>query len=164
MKKNLSSFTLVELLIVCSLIGIMSGVGVKLWIQMEKNAKVSSRNLAFTAQQQMILERLTRDVRRSLQASQSGDDLLSLTQVSPHGETREVSYRLEKNELVRDERSPNRPLQSLKIASLIDAQLGVRLLENGVVRLELLRNSKDRPLEVRTNRVISFIQTLGKKP
>jgi len=163
MKKHLSSFTLVELLIVIAIMGILTGVGSKLWIQMEKNAKISSRNLVFMAQNHIILERLTRDIRRAVQVSQSGNILLSLTQITPQGDSLEMSYRLENNELVREVRLPQKQVKSIKIASLVGTQLGLRLLENGAVRLELFRNAKDSPMEAQTRRVVSIVQPLGKK-
>lgn len=156
--RNQQSFTLVELLIVIAIIGILAGIGSKYWISIEKNAKASSHNLVFVTKSQMILERFVQDIRRSIQASQSHNALLTLTQLSLTGEKVEVNYTLEENELIRWEHTPLKPMQSRKVAALKDIQVKVQVESGGRVRLEIMQAGKNRPLAVETKRIVAFAQ------
>lgn len=163
MNKAKTAFTLVELLIVVSMIGILTGLGAKTWYTMERISNATNRNLAFTNKSQIVINRLTRDIRCSISAKQSDDALLILSQISPEGGQKQVSYLLEAGELVRIEKIGNNREKSLKVLSLPNERIEVTLLADGTVRLEVRREGRDRPLEVESKQLISFVKPWGGK-
>lgn len=161
MKQRTPAFTVIELLIVVSIITVLTGVGSKMWYTMERISKASNRNLTFITKNQIIMDRLARDIRCSISAKKPEDALLALSQISIKGEEREVLYSVEAGELIRVEKRGDNQQKSLKITSLTDEHLDISVLPDGTVRLEVSRERRDRPLEVQSRRLISFVRPCG---
>ncbi|HPA46554.1 MAG TPA: hypothetical protein PLG59_08660 [bacterium] len=156
MSKKIRAFTLIELSIVVACIMVFGGVGSKLWIQTLQTEKQSKRNMTYLAGSQIVLDRITREIRASLSASQPEGELLELVQLTPEGERRTVSYRMEDRELIRLERTGEGAEKSLKVASLQNIQISFAMTENQAIRIELRQEGRDQPLQVRTRTLVAF--------
>ena len=161
MKRQASAFTLIELAMVISIISVLFGLGSKLWVTMERTAKRSNESMAFTAKSQVVLDRVARDIRRSVSAMQPEDALLVLSQTSLQGEGIKVTYRMEADELLRIENTGRKQERSQKIASLANEKIVISVLPDGTVRLEVVREARNRPLEVQSRRLILFARPCG---
>ncbi|RJP19268.1 MAG: type II secretion system protein [Candidatus Omnitrophota bacterium] len=163
MKGKERAFTLIELLIVVSIIVVMSGAVSKLWYGMEKTSKQTTQNVKFILQGQMILDRIERDIERSFGITHSADTLLLLKQQYGNGAVRQVAYRIDSGELSR-EIQENGESRILKIADLHSHELTITFLNDATVRLEWHREARNHPLQLQMNRLVTFVNIEGRMP
>ncbi len=162
MRSKRAAFTLVELLICVGIIMAMTGIMTSLWVGVERMAKTSAITLAHTVKSEIILRRLSKDIRRSVRITRSDETLLRLTQLTPDGVEGEIIYRIEDGELVRQSSWGEGEPQIVKVASLNNnTQLNVSFPGNGLIRLEMKREPTHRPLDVRPQRLVTFVGVCG---
>lgn len=161
MKSHQSAFTLIELTIVVAMLTIMSGFMATMWSGMEKMSKSVGRNMDFTFQSRKILDRMREDIRHSIQVSRSDQVVLRLTQMQISGKPRQVVYRMDGKELVRDILQEDALIQSAKIVTLGDRLIDIAFLSNGMIRLEVRRKPSERPLEMRNHRLSTYVCRIG---
>lgn len=156
-----SAFTIVELLIVTSIMMVMTGVFSSLWVTIERMNKASAKTVAYTINANRILQHLSKDLRRSIRAARSNDDLLHLTQLTPGGNTIDVFYRIENNELLRRSSGSGLKEQIVKIATLDNTWLDISFQTNGLIRLEIKRIPNNKPLGIRPIRLVTYVSVYG---
>jgi len=162
MKNQRAAFTLVELLINVSIIMAMTGIVASLWTGVERMARTSAITIAHSIKSQNILRRLSKDIRHSIRITRSDEMLLRLIQLTPDGVEGEVIYRIEDGELVRQSSWGKGKPRIVKVASLNkDTWLNVSFLSNGLIRLEMKRKPRNRPLDVRPQRLVTFVGVCG---
>lgn len=156
MKKN-AAFTLIELMIVVAIITVSTGYIAKTWSAMEKMSAAVHRNMLFTFQSRNILDRMSEDIRNSIQVSRSEGSLLHLTQLAESGEKLQIYYIVEGKELIRDRLKDGVVSQSVKVASLNDRFLEVSFLNDGMIRIEIRRRPKESPLEMKNHSLTAYV-------
>lgn len=156
MKKN-AAFTMVELSIVVVILSIVTGFLAKTWCGMEKISAASHRNLSFTFQSRNILDRISGDIRNSIQASRSDGALLELIQIAESGKKIKVRYFIEEKELIRDLSIGDALTQSVKIASLKDRFLDISFLKEGMIRIEIRRRPREGALELKNTSLSAYV-------
>ncbi|HOL94056.1 MAG TPA: prepilin-type N-terminal cleavage/methylation domain-containing protein [bacterium] len=157
MKEHRAAFTLVELLIVIAMLMIMTGVVSKTWIGMEKMADGLRRNYDFTMRSQRIVDQLRQDIQRSRNISWSEEALMILDQQTIEGIPRKVVYRIENDELVREDGTREENHRTVKICSVKNTFLEISFMQDNRVRVEVRRRSRQVPLDIDTRRFVTFI-------
>jgi prepilin-type N-terminal cleavage/methylation domain-containing protein len=161
MNKSRKGFTLVELLIVVAILSIMSGVVTQMWIGMERMSSAVRKNMQFSFQGRRILDQFRSDIMQSTQVTHPPDTLIKLTQDMENGNKRQLIYRMDGRELVRDTVIGSEMVRSIKIASLSKLMLDVAFKDNGVVRIELKRKPRKLPMQFRDCRMTTYVSALG---
>ncbi len=156
MRKH-SAFTLVELLIVISIITVLSGLIAKIWGGMERMSDSVHRNTVFIVQSRLILDRIREDIRQGVDVSQSERVLLSITQRMESGKSQQIVYRMDGNELVRDRSVEDRLIQSSKVLSMKNLFLDISFLQNRLIRLEMRRPGNSRPMELKNHSLATYV-------
>jgi len=156
-----SAFTLVELLVVVLMISILSGIVGKLWSSMEKMSATVHRNIVFTMQSRILLDRLREDIHCSIQVSRSEESILILTQQNEKGLPRKIVYRMEGIELIRELHKEDGAEHSMKAANLGNLFLDVSFLKNGMIRLDVRRRIRERPMEFRNSGFTTYVNAVG---
>jgi len=157
MKDCRAAFTLVELLIVCAMLMVMTGVVSKTWIGMEKMSGGLRRNFDFTMRSQRIVDQLRQDIQHSRNVSRSEQALLILDQQTVEGASRKVIYRVVDDELLREDGTGEEISRTVKICSLKNTFLEISFLRDNRVRIEIRRRSRQVPLDIDTRRFVTFI-------
>lgn len=159
--RSQKAFTLVELLIVTSMIVVLSGLGAKFWFVLERSANAINQNLAFYTESELIVQRLVEDIRKAETLIPPEAALLKLCQIDAKGRRIEVIYTLHENELIRTTQCLGREETSLKIATISPERLTIESEPQGWIRIKLERASRERPLQAKTRRLISYARPLG---
>ncbi len=161
MKHSKKGFTLIELLIVIAMLSIMSGVVTKMWIGMERMSSAVRSNMKFSFQGRRILDQFRSDIMQSTQVSHSPENLITLNQDIKNGQERQLIYRMDGRELIRDTVIGDKIARSIKIASLDKLMLDIAFKDNGAVRIELSRKPKQLPMQFRDCRMATYVSALG---
>ncbi|MFB3786005.1 MAG: type II secretion system protein [bacterium] len=157
MKDRRAAFTLIELLIVIAMLMIMTGVVSKTWIGMEKMSDGLRRNYDFAMRSQRIVDQLRLDIQRSQNVSRSEQALLILDQQTTEGTPRKVVYRIENDELLREDGTREENRRTVKIGSVKNTFLEISFMQDNRVRVEVRRRSRQLPLDLETRRFVTFI-------
>lgn len=155
------SFTLVELLIAIALMTVLAGIGSKLWIGMERMAKTCKQNIGFSVFCQTIFERIGNDIDHSIELSQSPGALLAIEQRQANGEIRRVVYSVSDQELIRTVTEHDGNIHSRKIASVDNQIIEVTMVDNGLVKLEIIREGRNQPMNRFNRHYITYVMRSG---
>lgn len=159
--RKTGGFTLIELLIVVSIMLIMSGVLSRLWFNMESMAKVSKQKATFMMQAQSVVERIRQDVRNAYELTLSETGVVQLRQLNASGEIRQVVYRMEEQELLRQAQTDEGDEYTEKVADLRQEWFNLTQPQPGVLKIEIQRPQDDQPMKVRGQRLVTFTRIGG---
>jgi prepilin-type N-terminal cleavage/methylation domain-containing protein len=158
MKRSNRAFTLVELLIVISILMVLSGVLSNLWIKMERISKSLHTHTQFYVKGKQVLDRMAKDIQHANGFHIDGDALITLTQHSMDGSVYRVAYKRIDREIIREELDSQGRLSSRKIITLNDEVLSIQLDTASRIRLEWTKERRNRPLESREYRLLTFVE------
>lgn len=147
MKIKKNGFTVIELIIVIVMMMILSGVVSKLWYGMAKIEKSSAQRAAITMKAQDLIHLIRKEVRQSVSFTLNEEiQELQLSQITSTGETRQVRFYREDNEMVRQVKLGDQAPSTMKLSTIDENQLVMRLLGDSVLELMVEFPSRDRPL------------------
>lgn len=164
MTPSRNAFTLIELLIVISIITILAGVTSKLWLGQEKINKALRQRATHSVESQSFFELLRRDVLDSQQAVVFGPQELRLAQVTTNGQPRTVTYRQEGWEWIRGVQLGDQEVSTQKVFHLDHRQLLLAFSPEGLLRVEVRVEPRETPMLRKDASLITYIRIPGGRP
>ena len=158
-KKGLQAFTLAEMIITVGIMGILTGLSVKIWSGLDRSAKSVDGILSFSANSQNLMQRFVSDIQNSVTAATTESDLLQLAQLRSDGKRLVVRYHFVENELIRSEYVDGEETAAIKIAALDPERIRITATDTDWIRLEISKPGRNRPLERKNRKLITYART-----
>ena len=150
------AFTLVELMIVLTILGIMAGTVSQIWFRFERMDRSIHRNTQFHANGHRVLERIAQDIRLGSQIAFPEGSLIQITQWDRAGQSQSVVYRLEEKQIVRDLIQPGQTVTQTVFTTTMET-LQITQEPSGLVTLTWTGTRRDQPLQMRTKKLITKV-------
>lgn len=152
-----NAFTLIELLIVVSILMILSGVASKVSSTMQKTILRIQQHVDFYQQGDLLLERIVNDYRESERTQIEPGSLLTFIQRDRLGQTLTVRYLHENADIIREVTGPTGNVSSLKITTDEKNQLHVTQESEHTITIEWKQPSSNTPLNVKPKQLMRVL-------
>lgn len=151
------AFTLVELLVVVTMLIILSGVATKVSFTMQKTITRIQQHVDFYQQGELLFDHIINDCRNCDSLQLEADSLLIMNQFDSSGRSTIVRYFKESQDIIRETTDHENNTTSLKIITDVKNQFHVMNETPNSITLEWIQESSSEPLSLKPKRLTHFL-------